>query len=133
MNFKSMQSKLAMNPKHLFLIDGIGALVSAFLLGVVLVRYSDVIGLEDKTLLLVASFPCIFALYDFLCLFFVNKSYSSYIMIIAGSNLLYCFLSIGIAFYHVDTLTILGWTYIIIEVVIVMILSLIEYKVASSI
>jgi len=128
-----LQRHLAMNPKNLFIIDGIGALVSAFLLGFVLLRFSDSIGLNENTLLLLASFPCIFALYDLLCFFFLNKSYSRFIIIIAVANFLYCFLSIGVALYHSSTITLLGWTYILLEILIILVLSIIEYKVARII
>jgi hypothetical protein len=133
MNNMSLQSQLAMNPKHLFLMDGIGALVSVFLLGVVLVRFSELVGLDEGTLLLLASFPCIFAGYDFLCFFFVSESYSRFIIIIVVANSLYCLLSIGLAFYHSSTLTLIGWSYILVEVLVILTLSFVEYKVARSI
>jgi hypothetical protein len=133
MDFSVMINQFKMNPRRVFLFDGIGAFISALMLGVVLVRFSEIIGLDVSTLILLASFPCIFALYDFLCYFFVNKSYSRFIIIIAISNLLYCVLSIGLAFYHVETITLIGWTYIIIEVIIVLVISIMEYQISKSI
>jgi len=50
---------------------------------------------------------------------------------IAIFNFFYCCLSIGVAFYHYETLTIFGWIYFFIEIVIVMILANWELKIAT--
>jgi len=47
-------------------------------------------------------------------------------------NLSYCFLSVGLALYHYASLTYWGWTYILLEVVIVSALASLEYRVAQS-
>jgi len=48
----------------LFLLDAIGALVSALLLGVVLVKYQEIFGIPIPTLYVLAIIPCFFALID---------------------------------------------------------------------
>jgi hypothetical protein len=50
------------NPKKLFLIDGLGALLSAILLGVVLVQLEYLFGIPKSTLYFLASLPCLFTI-----------------------------------------------------------------------
>ena len=118
--------------KNLFLLDGFGAIVSAFLLGVVLVKFEAYFGIPKKALYVLAALPCFFMLYDFYCYFRVEKNLGKFLKGIAIVNLLYCCLSIGMAFYHQEVITTLGWIYIIIEIIIVVVLSIFELKVAKD-
>ena len=120
------------NPRKLFLIDGLGALFSAFMLGIVLVKWENVFGIPSSALYVLATFPILFAAFDFYSYQKKNANLSKLLKIIAISNLLYCCLSIGFAVYHIDTVTVLGWLYIIVEVLIVLMLSVFELKTAKK-
>ena len=61
------------NPKKLFLLDGLGAILSAILLGVVLVNQQALFGIPKPTLYFLASLPCLFAVYDFYCYLMILK------------------------------------------------------------
>ncbi|MDC8003938.1 hypothetical protein POV27_07730 [Aureisphaera galaxeae] len=122
---------LISNPKKLFIIDGAGALLSAFLLGVVLVRFQNIFGIPASTLYILAAIPCFFAVYDLYAYFTKKENAKTFLKGIALMNLLYCCLSIGFAFYHLSEITLLGWLYILVEVAIVTILATIEFKVAN--
>lgn len=117
------------NPKRLFLIDGFGALLSAFLLGVLLVRYESVFGIPQSTLYVLAIIPCFFALYDLL-VYFLAKQVGTFLKIIAVANIFYCTISIGTAIYHSRVITLYGWIYLILEVLVVFALANIEWKVS---
>ena len=67
MPFQKAVKQFSSNPKKLFLIDGLGALVSAFFLGVVLVRLESFFGIPPFILYFLAFLPCLFAAYDFFC------------------------------------------------------------------
>lgn len=118
--------------KKLFLIDGIGALVSAFLLGVVLVQFEAYFGIPTSTLYILAALPCVFAIYDFYCFFALKENLANHLKRIAVVNILYCFLSIGFAIYHSSEIKNLGWAYIILEVIIVLALAMFELKTANQ-
>ncbi|TDQ23768.1 hypothetical protein [Tenacibaculum caenipelagi] len=121
-----------LNPKKLFLIDGFGATLSALLLGLVLVKYESVFGIPPSTLYLLALLPVFFIIYDFYCYFKKgSKKQTQFLKRIALINLLYCCLSIGAAFYHSKTITNLGWTYILVEVLIIIVLAIIEFTTAK--
>lgn len=118
--------------RRLFLVDGLGAAVSAVLLGVVLVRLYNIFGIPASALYLLALVPCLFLVYDLYCYFIVKKDLGIYLKVIAIANVLYCFLSLGLAIYHRDELTVLGWGYILIEILVICVLSTIEWKVAEG-
>jgi len=117
--------------KQLFLLDGIGALLSAILLGCVLTRFESFFGIPKSTLYFLATLPCFFALYDFYCYYKIDKNLGKYLKLIAIVNILYCILSLGFGFYHYQKITLFGWAYIIIEIIIVLVLAIIELKMAK--
>lgn len=123
--------QLNSNPKNLFLVDAIGALLSAFLLGIVLVQFESFFGIPRETLYILAIIPCFFSGYDLMCYFRINKNLSPFLKGIAYANILYCGISLAFAFYHYHEITIWGWCYILSEVVIVLILAGIEIKVGN--
>ena len=103
---KQLIEKIDLEPKRIFLIDGLGAILSAILLGVVLVRWERFFGIPSSTLYFLAILPIFFAIYDFLSYRKDSINIGSFLKGIAIMNFLYCCLSIGVAFYH--TITIFG-------------------------
>jgi len=118
----------SVTPKKLFLIDGIGALLSIFLLGVVLVRYEFIFGLPPTTLYVLAGIPVFFAIYDLFAYKTEGAKAGKLLRGIAVMNVLYCCLSIGLAACHHEVVTGFGWVYIIIEVMIVFALAMVQFK-----
>jgi len=132
MKVKDLITKAELNPKKLFLIDGFGAILSAFLLGVVLVKFEEIFGIPTSVLYFLATIPIFFVIYDVFC-------YQKHLKIglllkgIAVLNILYCCISIGLISYHFSSITILGWTYIIVEIILVSFLAMIEFRVGKRI
>ena len=119
-------------PKKLLLLDGFGALLSAFLLGVVLVKLEHLVGMPRNVLYFLAFLPCLFALYDFVCYFQNTKNSRTYLKGTAIANLLYCCISLACVLFFWQELTILGHLYFWLELIIVAVLAVFELKVASS-
>ena len=132
MKFEDLITKAELNPKKLFLIDGFGAILSAFLLGVVLVKFEEIFGIPTSVLYFLATIPIFFVIYDVFC-------YQKHLKIglllkgIAVLNILYCCISIGLISCHFSSITILGWTYVIVEVILVSFLAMIEFRVGRKI
>ena len=126
--FKSIYKYAKSIDYGIFVIDGFGALISSFLLGVVLVKFEYIFGVPRHVLYLLAVIPLFFALFDFLaynkCLFPYQRS----LRMIAIMNILYCCLSLVMAIVHLDSIKTLGYVYIIVEIFIVLYLSIIELK-----
>ena len=125
-----MKRKIDEDPRILFLADGMGAILSALLLGVVLVKLENVFGIPKSILYLLAVIPCAFAIYDLCCFCTKNIDTPTYLKGIAYMNLLYCCLSIVLAVYHFEKIKIFGWLYIVLEIIIIIALAIYELKVS---
>jgi putative flippase GtrA len=126
-----MISRFEANPRQLFLVDGIGALISSFMLAIVLVKLESIFGIPSLVLYFLASFPILFALFDIYCYVQLNNSSVHYLKIISLLNLSYCCLSIGLALFHFEVITGLGLAYLALEILIVFALAFIEWEVAN--
>ena len=124
---------MILNSKKIFLIDSFGALLSAFLLGVVLVRFESTFGMPRKVLYFLSITACIFAIYSFMSYLLIKENWKPYLKIIAFANLIYCCLTIGLTLYFNKEVTNLGLIYFLAEVSVVITLAIIELKSASKI
>lgn len=124
----SLLTKIQQNPKKLFLIDGFGAILSTFMLGVILVRFEVLFGIPSSALYSLATIPLFFIVYD---IYSFKQEHSKTGVLLKGIailNLLYCCISFGFAFYHFHLITYIGWLYILIEIIIILLLAFIEFK-----
>ena len=124
--------KISKPPNNLFLIDGFGALTSAFLLGIILPNFVTFFGMPRSALYVLTIFPVVFMLYDILCYFWANKKWQPFLRMIAIANLGYCLLSVGYLWIHYQDLTIWGWLYFGGELIIVIGLAMIELWVIKT-
>lgn len=131
MTLHQLFKKFKTNPKQLFLIDGFGALVSAFFLGVVLVKYENVFGMPRPILYWLSFAACVFAIYDFVCYFKSKGNWRPFLKTIALINIFYCAITIGLLFFH-QKITALGITYFLLEVLIVVSLAIFEWFIANQ-
>lgn len=122
---------MTIHPKRLFLIDGCGALLSALLLGVVLVQFEEIIGMPRNILYILAALAGAFAIYSFSCSFLLAENWRPFMRGIAVINLSYCCLTAVLLFVFHHDLTALGMTYFVLEIMIVVALATIEWKRAS--
>jgi len=120
-------------PKSIFLIDALGAMVTIVLLRFVLVRFVSVLGIPISALYLLATIPCFFIVYDLISYFVHSSKTAALLSGIAFLNLMYCPVSIGLAFYHRAEITVLGWLYVLAEISIIMIIALYEWRVSNQI
>ena len=127
-----MVNKILSNPKQLFLIDSIGAVVSAFSLGVILVQFEIYFGMPSDILYILAIIPCFFAVYSFLCYWRFPENWQPFLRAIAIANLLYCMLSIVLVYRFHGQLTTLGFVYFILELIIVIGIVSLEFKTAAK-
>jgi hypothetical protein len=88
------------NPKNIFLYDGLGALLAAFLLGVVFVHFQSYIGLPQQKLYFLSFFAFMIALFSFYIYHFVHRSLSPYLKTILVLNILYSCLTASLLFYY---------------------------------
>lgn len=118
-------------PRTFFLIDGLGALLSAFSLGVVLVQLEHLFGMPAAVLYCLALAAGAFMVYSLSCYVFFPKNWRSFLRLIALVNLSYCALTLSLLFYHQPQLTAWGNAYFILEIILVATLALLELQVAK--
>ena len=124
-------NQFAEKQETLFLIDSIGAFMTAFFLFVIKVQFNEYFGMPETVLTYLSVIAICFCIYSAACFIFLKEHRSIFIRLIGIANLLYCALTIGLMFRHYPSLTILGTIYFIIEIVIICGLSYIELNMAA--
>ena len=129
---QNLLDKLSSNPKKLFLIDGLGALLTAVLLLTILARYEDRFGMPRNVVYFLSAVAFTYAIYSFCCSVLAKRSWFIYLRIIAIANIMYCCLTFGLMIYFFQVLTILGLVYFSLEIVVISCLVFLEFKVIAA-
>jgi len=125
-----MLDKLTQHPKKIFLIDGLGGLVTATLLYTVLARFEPFFGMPRSVLYWLSGMGCLYATYSFSCYYLLNDNWKPYLRVIALANVGYCCLTFGLLFFHAQSLSIWGFAYFLGEIAIILALARIESRLA---
>lgn len=123
---------MRLNEKNIFLLDGIGAVLSACFTGLILIRYSLFLGINVSTLQTLASLPTIYALYSLSCYFFVSKTKPWMLLTIIGANLFYCLISLSLILFR-EHITWRGQLLLALEIIIILLVVLLEFNVYRKI
>ncbi|MEM6271561.1 MAG: hypothetical protein AAF998_19145 [Bacteroidota bacterium] len=118
--------------KKLFLIDGMGAIITALMLSHVLARLESFFGMPRQILFILAGIAAGFAVYSILCHFLVRENWRPFLRGIATANIAYCIVTFGLVVYLFDTLTYLGIAYFIGEIILVVGLARFEFEFARK-
>ncbi|MEM9848273.1 MAG: hypothetical protein AAF847_10315 [Bacteroidota bacterium] len=110
---------LTTNPKAMLLVDGLGALLTALSIGVVLVQLERYFGMPPNVLYPLAYTAGGFAIYSLSCAFFLTDFQRIHFILIMLANTLYCTATLMLVFYFWQQLTVLGILYFLIEILIV--------------
>lgn len=113
--------------KRIFLLDGIGALLTAVLMGLVLARLESFFGIPERVCICLGVVACVFALYSLSCFYFLKRYDSRLLVAIVFANILYALASLTIVFAYNNVLTIYGVLYLVIEVMIILALVRLEF------
>lgn len=89
-----------LNRKSVFLLDGVGAVLSVFLSGAILPEFSDTLGLSGPLLYALAAYAALCMIYSFYCYFVVKELRGAMLRAIIAANLFYVFLSLVIILLH---------------------------------
>ena len=112
--------------RNIFLFDGLGALVSVLLLGVLLPAYQDVIGMPLHILYLMCAAPVLYLIYDAYCFWLANHRNPKWLKAIILANAFYCIFTGVLVVCYFDDLTTWGVIYFASELVVI--LSLVAYQ-----
>jgi hypothetical protein len=117
------------NEKNIFLLDGAGALVSVFLLGVALPAIQPWLGMPFHILYSLATWALGCAIYSLSCHRLANHRNSRWLQGIMVANALYCLLTASLIVVYFTELTTWGIAYFVAEMPVILGLVLLERKV----
>ncbi len=124
--------KLKGNPKQIFLIDAVGAILTTVMLLGVLVPLEQYFGMPVRILHILSGIAfCIFTFSTY-CYFFIKSNRKSFLGIIIACNILYSLATIVLIYKFSEKLTELGVIYFVLELIVLGILVTIEYKTYSN-
>ena len=122
---------MILTSKKLFLLDSLGALVTTFLLGVIVVRLESTFGMPRNVSCLLSIIACTYSIYSLMSYLLIKENWKPYLKIMAFANLIYCCLTLGLILYFHQDLTSLGLLYFLSEIVVISSLVIIEFKYAK--
>ena len=128
MNLFAQLDKLSNNAKVVFLIDAIGALLSALFIFIILNYFENQIGLPAKTLIFLIIIAIVLSIFSFCCYLFQNNNLKQNLKVISRENILYCILTIFTLFAYRQVITKLGLLYFIFEIFIIFLIVKVELK-----
>lgn len=126
-------ARLTEKPQTLFLIDALGAFLSAFFLFLIVLQWSQYFGIPKQALACLVVIAICLCMYSAICFLVLNGAWRPFICIMGIANLLYCVLTIGLLVKYAPLLTKIGAIYFGIEIVIICGLVYIELYVAKEI
>lgn len=118
--------------KRLFLIDGIGALLTACLLYFAVAGFQSVFGMPTAVVEPLAIVAVVFSIYSLSCHFALTANPRPFLLIIALANSIYCVVTGALLFVYRDQLTVWGFLYFSGEILIIAALVFLEVKAAKA-
>lgn len=128
---KKLISYFTEKQKTLFLIDSIGALMTAFSLFVIVRQFNEYFGMPKNELTYLSVLAVCLCIYSATCFVFVKTGIKPFIRFIGIANLIYCAWTSLLLIKYYSLLTIFGLSYFLIEIVIICTLSYVELNVAA--
>lgn len=127
-----MSKKFIDIKQRIFLIDGIGALLTAFLLLVFIRSMPHVFGVPAALIFSLAATAGIFAIYSFSCHFVFKTKKPIFLRILAILNMLYCMATTIFALLLNESTTTVGVIYFTGEILLILSLSYLEFRLAQK-
>ena len=117
--------------KKILLLDSLGAVVTAINL-LVIPQFESYTGIPRDIALILVPLPILYSIFSFFSYKFGNHNWRSLLKMIAIANLFYCCLTLYITWINFDTFKILGIIYFIVEIIFIIILATLEFKIALN-
>ncbi len=108
------------SPERIFLVDGLGAALTATMLGVALPAFVGFFGMPTTVLYPLAGAAACLAIYSFSCHFLKPQRWQLYLRGIASLNLAYCCSSLVLMYFFWGALTTWGIAYFASEKLVIL-------------
>ena len=123
--------RLRQQPRLVFLIDGLGAMVSALSLGVVLPAFEGYVGMPRRVLAFLAVVALAFATGSIAC-YVGSRRWRRALRIISSANLAYCGVTAALVVAYWAPLTVVGVTYFALEILVIGGLVVVERRLLAA-
>lgn len=120
------------SPNRIFLLDALGALLTALLLFGILAQLEQYFGVPRKIVYLLAVIAFGISIYSFLCYRYVKLNSKPWLRLLIILNSLYVLISVGMLIQFSPSIRYLGWLYFTLELVVIGFIIRMEYKVQAS-
>ena len=130
--FSSTIDYFSRNPRILFFLDGLGAGLTTCCLFFVMRNYLQYFGMPSNILTSLSIVGLVYCCYSFSCFFLIKENWQLFLRIIAIGNFLYCVSTIILVYLNYSYLTLLGMTYFLAEIIIIVGLLNLEWRVANK-
>lgn len=121
-------SHLIAKPRSVFLMDSIGAMLTAFSHGIVMVHFQKWFGMPQTILKILGLVAVGFAIYSLLCFLFLKKTFKPFLVFIMLANFTFCLISLYFVWQHWNELEWLSFIYFPMELIIVGVVIYIEKR-----
>lgn len=123
---------MKLDSRKIFLLDGIGGLITSFMLFFILRNFEEYFGMPGNVLIWLSALGLVYGIYSLSCYFFVRKNLNKFLKIIAVANIIYCVITGLLIYVHYNSLTSLGVIYLVVEIFIILGLVRMELKLAGG-
>jgi hypothetical protein len=120
-----------LHPRRIFLLDALGALLTACILGLILPQFKDEFLLNIEVFYLLAAYVVILFFYSFSIVLIQPVNWVLLMRIIAMANAAYCFFTFGIIFFVSPTISTLGIAYFVGEAGVILRIAYLEWGFAN--
>ena len=127
-----MLNQVTNKPKQIFLLDSMGALLTASILFSIAIAFPTFLGMPAHILFMLAAIAFTFAVYSFRCFYFISTNWRRYLMAIMIANATYVVATGGLVYHFYNSITLWGLFYFIAEIVVILLLLVLEYKVLTK-
>jgi len=127
----NLLEKLIVNPKLIFKIDALGALLTTVSL-LVIAKLETYFGMPSKILYILSGVTFCFFMYSISCFRLIKSNWKPFLIIIIVCNSIYVLVSSRLIIMHSEKLTKLGWVYFILEIIVIALVVILEYKSYSN-
>ena len=119
-------NELKKKPTKIFLFDGLGACLTGILLFSISCLKLN-FGIPSKSICILACYAFFLCIISSVFYLFVKSKWKFHLKTILVSNTIYCLLTIVLLSSHSEEITLFGFTYFLIELVIIGLFIKIEY------
>lgn len=128
---RSWIQKIAGHPRKVFLIDGLGACLTAILL-LFLGTSTNLLGIPRPVTVCLAAIAGVAAYFSLSRYFYFTGNWQPELKFIIIFNLGYCVVTAGLLVYFFRAITTIGWIYFLSEIAVILCLVALEWRVLSQ-